>query len=785
VLKKSAHGSVNLEVRMIEKFLKNIVKYYQASFLIIFICTLGIVLYFWKLGFVNGSRGQDLHKASFIIETYESKNVFKDVKQLITNENPKQAIIKIKDIEKDFKKINDQVEVQEFVLLQADLQKLKTSSANLISFSKVEKVIKVFNGKMATFYHYVQKNNWRTLSRMSDRVLSQTSGHLNKKKLTSLVSSLSREFSTMEKIIGNSVLPRKDKAEVISRLSNLKIEINMLKKYVDERKFFYQIYAEANKLMQKWMSTVAPEITLQKIQIEQIGKYYVMGFGAIAFLSLILFLVSFLLNRFYFRSAQMSFEKKMKIFIDKNLLAGEMLAGEGFSPEFIRHTHTMSDYLNKRMSFGSVFQDALPLSSVLLDKNLKVQWANKQFCEDWKISEDEINKDYMSWDYLSKLTNLGNNDPILEALKHQIAGIYQVHVKPNDTSPARPYEMFVSPVDYQGQTRIMLFFYDLTNLEETIQDQAQSLISPIRRSLTMMQEDQFQASEDLESDFNIADISDVYNEFLELHTKVTNENQRLISEIESLHNKLSFHQQRDENVRGNLGEKIVSSRNNIELLKSFKKNIITLMNLSHKLEKANSSDLELIHANNNALKNGVGKINKLKEISQDVIKSLPKLNQYKDELRDNKTIMYEFKLKLGHELKQLKSQVNRVEGQASVDKVKQAVDKTLSSFEVFDGHVENLDKNISGLELLMSKSQLILSSNQSQLADISSDYEQQQLKLSDSEVKMLRKKLNIFQSEIESVEQSLVGDLQAIFKEAKQSVFLSSHMDSEYKSSHY
>ncbi len=84
------------------------------------------------------------------------------------------------------------------------------------------------------------------------------------------------------------------------------------------------------------------------------------------------------------------------------------------------------------MSFGSIFQDALPLSAVMLDKNLKVEWTNKQFCDDWEISEEEISQEYMSWDYLAKLTNLGHDDPVVEALKNDVAGIYQIQVKPDE-----------------------------------------------------------------------------------------------------------------------------------------------------------------------------------------------------------------------------------------------------------------------------------------------------------------------------------------------------------------
>ncbi len=494
-------------VRMIERISKRITQFYQFSLVTIMICTLGTILYFWKLGFIDGSRSKDLHKASYILETYESKSLFGELKSLITSENPKAAIEKTKVIEKEFEKVHAQVDVEEFEVLKKDFQKLKTSSANLISFSKVDKVISVFNGKMNKFYEYVKKNKWRTLSRMSDRVFSQTNGHINKKKLSSLVSSVNRDFESMIKITENSVLERKDKSEIVSRITNLQIEMQMLKKYVDERKFYYHLHKETVSSMKKWLDVVAPELTLQKMQIEQIGRYYVMGLMGILVLVTTIFFGSFMFNRYHYRKAQNDIESEMENYINEMILNGKEVDELEFSSTFKNYTENMSTYFNKRMSFGSIFQEALPLSSILLDQNLKVLWANKQFCGDWEISEDEIKKDYMSWDFLNKLTNIGNDDPVLEALKHNVAGIYQVQVKTNEESTARPYEMFVAPVKHQGHTRIMLFFYDLRNLEQTIQDQARSLVSPVDRSLSLMIDGKFDKEDkDLAYEFSIAGI---------------------------------------------------------------------------------------------------------------------------------------------------------------------------------------------------------------------------------------------------------------------------------------
>ncbi len=45
---------------MIEKLNKNLTQFYQISLVAIMLAALGAVFYFWKLGFIDGSRSKDL-----------------------------------------------------------------------------------------------------------------------------------------------------------------------------------------------------------------------------------------------------------------------------------------------------------------------------------------------------------------------------------------------------------------------------------------------------------------------------------------------------------------------------------------------------------------------------------------------------------------------------------------------------------------------------------------------------------------------------------------------------
>jgi len=241
------------------------------------VATLGTIFYFWKLGFIDGSRNKDLHKVNYILEQIESKNPVKEIKTTVYNENPKLAISKVESLEADLEKINRMVDDKDFSDIKKESQDVKTSIANLISFSKTGKVISVFNDKLSKFNTYVENQKWRTLTRTSNRILNLTTGHINRKELSGLIKTIEKDFSYMVKVTENSILPSPDKSEILSRISNLEVETNMLKKYLEERSFFYGVINSYKKNLSEWVTKISPELSYQKIQVEQMGRYYIMG----------------------------------------------------------------------------------------------------------------------------------------------------------------------------------------------------------------------------------------------------------------------------------------------------------------------------------------------------------------------------------------------------------------------------------------------------------------------------------------------------------------------------
>lgn len=758
---------------MIENVSKKIIRFYQVSILVALCSTLAIIIYFWKLGFIDGSKSIELHKANFVLETYENKNIFHELLDLIIAEDPKAAIQKTGEIEQDFERVNNQVEVAQYQSVQESIQRLKTSAANIISFSKMDKVLSVFNLKMDKFYDYVKKNDWRTLTRMSDRIFSQTNvTTLNKNKLPELVNSLEREFKMMIKITEQSVLSSSEKSEITSRINNLQTEVTMLKSYAEERAFYTQLHQEADLTIRNWVKTVAPELTLQKLKVSQAGRYYIMGLLGILCLLTTIFFMSFLVNRYFQKKSQKDLEANIEILIAEGLVNGECAQLNKFSEKFQTFFGKMSDYFNKRMSFGSIFQDALPLSSILLDKNLKVLWSNKNFSRDWQISEEDMGKEYMSWDYLNKLTNIGSEDPVLEALKHGVAGIYQIQVKASEDMVSRPYEMFVSPVEYQGESKIMLFFYDLTNLEQTISDQAYSLITPIRKSFKHTKEQNIKALKELHYEFKVAGIEDIYDDFIDVNNKTLEMENGFSKRIKQLEDEINLNDEFMSRVLGEIQGLFKLTKNSIGNLKFFKDNVVALSGISHELDRCFGRSLEMIYANMNALKTSMKRVNDFKNAIFEMTESVTRFEVIKNQLKESRNRFYESNTRLSHEVSQISLHVKRATDAVSMEKLNKNFQRFLKTFEDFQLQADDLERKVAQLELLMSKTEMVFNSANQKISKLDNNFEKQQLQLCEDEVKLIKKLSVEAPAIILKSESLIIENLQEIFARSKDSLTL-------------
>lgn len=656
------------------------------------------------MGFIDGSRNKELHKASYVLEEFEKSEPFEIVNKYLESENPKEALAQIKKIESNVETINNLVNVSSFAVIIKHMQELKTASTAFISLPKTNKIMSVFNSKLDNFSSYVEKNNWRTLTRMSSRVNSLTNKALERKEYDRFVEKIKSEFSQMISITEKSILKSSDKSEIINRISNLNTEVAILNKHVEKRKILKNIISLNEKSLSRWISEVTPEFSLQKIKVEQMGRYYLMGTFFILLVNVALFFIGIFARKIFISKAQNSLEIEIERVITEELISKETVELLNYSDEFKSKIDKHSKYINKRMSFGTIFQESLPFSSMMLDKNLKVEWANKRFLEEWALNEEDLVSYDLSWDYLSKLTNIGHNDPVLDALKNQIAGIYQVQLKINSNAPVQPYEMFVSPLKNEGDTKIMLFFYPLSSLQETIQDQAMSILNPINKTLNLIEEDKFYENEfeQLEKEFEIGSITHIFSRFKDFVDKFRSRENRLIDEIEVLNGKLEHTSNLFNNITQDTSVLEENTSKQIKSLKVFKKSAIGLSSLTHDLVERSGETHKLVSSLSKGIEEARVDLDSANERVSEFSGILPKLNDIKEKIKYQKNQVSNLRLKINGELSSLERENNPHQ-----------LKKVIDDFSTFNSESISLEKNIIQLEILISKSQMLLHSQKS------------------------------------------------------------------------
>lgn len=760
---------------MIQSITKKNTLYYQASLVVIMLVLTSVITYFWGLGFLDGSKSKDLHKVNFILESVQSKKPIKTIKKLVLNENNKIALSNLDILERDLKNINNTVNDSEFSLLSDELQQIKSNVASLISFTKTDKVIEIFNDRVKSFIEYVSNNNWRTLTRSSKRVLTRSSGYLNKNKLNSFIKGVETEVALMKKATIESILTDPEKKEILKKLKGFDVELNMLKRYEVKKKKFMGMAKGYSQTLNAWVKKVSPEISVQKLKLEHMGKYFILSLFGILGVSALLFIGGFVYNRRQRNNNRQKFESFIKEYVSDNLVRGKMLNLNDFSDSFKDYSSDTQKYIDKRMSFGQVFQEALPFSSMLLDESLKLEWANSHFCNDWSLDKDNIKNSNLSWDYLIKFTNLKDNDPVIEAVRNNVAGIYQVKIKQDHSEESIPFEMYVSPVRSSGETKVMVFFYPLSSLEDTINDQAKSIVDPVSRLLkeVTLRPSSLSFIDKYEGDFKQAKISNLFSSFKIFFKENDEQKERLFDEIEVLNNKMNEY----EDLLTNLEHENNSVKASLDSFQNgFKKFKSSIIN-SFQMQSDQTEDFVVSKniASNSLyrLENLNDRYSDITDLSQLSINSIMKMSEFKTGLKDIRSKLEESKARLSHSIGQMVHVKNKIQSNDVKLKFSNAYSKLNDEFSIFNEDLRSLEKEVLSLEVLMSKNDMLVGSFQSRLGEF--DTEQESFELSQMKINLSSLDKNY---DFSSSQDEVIENLKAVFGNYKDSKTHSLEIDS-------
>jgi len=499
--------------------------------------------YQWRTGALNLGNIASVYEAELALEDIKKEQSPKKINQFIRSDRATEAINLLGKQIGSTRKLNDDFSVRSFDKLASAQKEAQAGIKQLLSYPRQELIFSVLVGKIDSFKSFVSSRNWKTLSRMSTRTRARLSAKtlrstkfFTAKKIRQFSKKLKADIKAMLEITESSVLSGLDKSDIKKRLRGLLVELTMLENYALALR---KLGGGQNKLKLRfatWLKDIAPTVTVKTIELEKTSQNLKISFLALVVLLTCLIAIGIYLNGRYEERAIVKAEQNILETISEGLFPLESKLSENdYRKDFLKEFESKREYFHRRISFGSVFQEAIPFSSILLDSNLHVTWANDLFYSEWDLL-DQKQSSTISWDYLSGYTNLGEDDPVQTALRDNLAGIYQVQVKSPKNNEKLPFEMYVSPVEYSGQKRIMVFFYPLRNMEEIISNQVKSIVGPVARTLEAMVDNKFvdDKKENLQKDFEVAGIDNLFSKFEDYDLKMSDFHEGLYNEIEDL-----------------------------------------------------------------------------------------------------------------------------------------------------------------------------------------------------------------------------------------------------------
>lgn len=391
------------------------------------------------------------------------------------------------------------------------------------------------------FQNFVLRRNWKTLSRISKRLYIQNIDNVQEikksfhvKKLQKIVSYLNFISKRMNSVTQSSNLLQFDKALITSNLSSISVERKMLEKYLKDFELLRKSEKKLLNSYERWLEKISPHVTLRKIKLNHKEREILIFLMCFLFSLILFFLGGLLLKSRVVKMLQKKLEDETLDIIQNSLIPFNEKKKKNFSLKFMEELEQCREYIHKRISLGAIFQKALPFPAILLDSNLNLLWGNAEFYKVWNLQKLEKDKIF-NWEYLQRFTNLGEDDPVISALRHNLSGIYQIQVRNKESSESCPFEMYVSPMVYEEQVRVMIFFYPLTALQDTIASQTKSLVGPVIRSLEVLGSEDFfdeEFQDKIKGDFDIAGIGCIFEKFCTFSKSFISQKTIYLKEIE-------------------------------------------------------------------------------------------------------------------------------------------------------------------------------------------------------------------------------------------------------------
>lgn len=418
-----------------------------------------------------------------------------------------------------------------------------------------EKLVELTNN-INQFNEYTTQKNYPTLSRVSARMKMRSLLQMDSKALENAIFSYSKDIEFMLTTVKTSNLSPELKNEAFLKIQGLSYSINQLAGEAKGKVSAEEALRNSWGYFGKFLDNAKNNALKNSMKDSS-------SFNLLFFMFLTLLVFTSLMSTWAIiedsktkKNARRFWESRFTELLNKVFMKDEQSADTNlFSKTFTSAIDQIHDFVQRKMNYGQMFQDTIPFPTLLIDSNLQVRWFNESMVQEWNLEEFVRQRESLTWEHFSQLTNMSSTDPVIDVIKNQHAGIFKLQVKPLTVeSRPVPYQMYVTPYQIGAERLCLLFFYPLLSLEETIEMQTQSIIGPIKRTLNVMLADEYSNSfhDETRSDYEIGGIEEIHNLFKSVADKYEKISSNLLNQLSEEEIKTQDQKQLIQQVEGNI-----------------------------------------------------------------------------------------------------------------------------------------------------------------------------------------------------------------------------------------
>lgn len=702
---------------MFSKFNRILKFYFIVVSLMMLTMVSMLTYYFWTIGPMNADSEAHVYEAGVLSQELKKSQLSEQIKNHVLRNNIKSAQEIFNQIETNTTKINKVKNLgRQYEDVNQKSSELKAAITKLTTYPSTSALIQVFNEKMTKFEAFMEQNHWQRLKGISERVLGHSirMSPIHFDSNIRIIKSIEDDFTEIRNVVHGSTLTLENKALVNLRLNSVENELRMITRFLDDQKSFLARHENYQVSLNKWLGAISNELGAKKSVFTNNAKEFLQYLIGLVGLSAAFMVAGVLISNYLSQRQKQYEEAQLAMLMEKQLAAypyKNLVKAPANLDRILKNYH---HYFHKRMSLGGAFGDSLPFPALLLDQNMKVVWGNKIFAETWNIDEKDLTKELFSWDYLARYTNLESNEFLMDSMRNNLSGIYNIDLVTNRNgheAQRTPFEMYVCPIDYFEQKRVMIYFYPLQPVEDNLNAHKQAINTAVENVFAHMAQNSFNGDNERASRQEFHDLGQdkIYAKIVHSNQVLTNQREALIQNIESLENTITEKDQliahlQDE--RANERKELISMA---RMLSGLKAQVIKQSDCSAKMKdnvgQMTTEAIDVLSKHRQTVVTSETLFTTLKTNSGPI----DEMMRIKEEFKGIKAELRHSKQRLVGQLdqslmfKHLSS--NHVDG----DRLEQCLNKIRQEVSAVDVGMNSLEKKMTSLDVHLSKASLLSS----------------------------------------------------------------------------